>query len=170
MEATETQHEMPMAEPQKEHHWLKRLVGEWTYESEAPAESGAPPMKATGVERVRSVGDLWFIMEGTGEMPGGGDMTMVMTLGYDPDRQRFVGTWVGSMMTHMWVYSGELDEAERVLTLHTEGPSMTAKGQTAQYREIIEFKTDDHRVFTSEMLGDDGSWVPMMTASSRRRK
>ena len=26
---------MQMPEPQKEHQWLQKLVGEWTYESEA---------------------------------------------------------------------------------------------------------------------------------------
>jgi Protein of unknown function (DUF1579) len=32
------------------------------------------------------------------------------------DKKRFVGTWIGSMMTYMWVYDGELDRSERVLT------------------------------------------------------
>ena len=29
-------------EPQKEHHWLQRLIGEWTYEAEAVMEPGKP--------------------------------------------------------------------------------------------------------------------------------
>lgn len=51
--------------------------------------------------------------EGLGEMPGGGIATTMMTLGYDPARKWFVGTFIGSMMTHMWVYAGT------VLTLDT---------------------------------------------------
>ena len=35
-------------EPQKEHQWLERLVGEWTSESEAIEEPGKPPAKQTG--------------------------------------------------------------------------------------------------------------------------
>jgi hypothetical protein len=56
-------------------------------------------------------------------MPGGAATTM-MTLGYDPHRKRYVGTWIGSMMTHLWVYGCELDASERVLTLNAEGPSV----------------------------------------------
>lgn len=48
-------------------------------------------------------------------------MTTIMTIGYDPHRQRFVGTFVASMMTHLWMYEGALDDGERVLTLETEG-------------------------------------------------
>ncbi len=31
------------AEPQKEHEWLHKLVGEWTCEAEASMEPGKPP-------------------------------------------------------------------------------------------------------------------------------
>ena len=55
-------------------------------------------------------------------MPGCGPSTTIMTLGYDPQKERFVGTFVASMMTHMWHYNGSLDAAEKVLTLDTEGP------------------------------------------------
>jgi hypothetical protein len=73
-------------------------------------------------------------------------------------------------MTHLWVYDGALDAAQRVLTLDTEGPSMTADGRMAKYRDAIEFKSDDHRVLTSHVLGDDGTWRGFMTAHYRRKK
>ena len=38
---------------------------------------------------------------------------MIMTLGYDPQKKRFVGTLIGSMMTHLWVYDGALDAGRR---------------------------------------------------------
>lgn len=63
--------EIPMkTEPQKEHQWLQQLVGEWTYESECSMEPGKPPEKCTGSESVRSLGGLWVLCEGRGEMPG----------------------------------------------------------------------------------------------------
>jgi Domain of unknown function (DUF1772)/Protein of unknown function (DUF1579) len=41
METNKTQQESTMkAEPQNEHDWLKKLVGEWTYEIEIEMESG----------------------------------------------------------------------------------------------------------------------------------
>jgi Protein of unknown function (DUF1579) len=171
METSKTQPETTMkAEPQKEHQWLHKLVGEWTVESEATMEPGKPPEKGTGTESVRSLGGLWIVAEGQGEMPGGGAATMIMTLGYDPQKTRYVGTWIGSMMTHLWVYEGALDAAERVLTLEVEGPSMAGDGKMAKYRDVIEVESDDHRVLTSHVLGDDGQWHRFMTAHYRRRK
>jgi Protein of unknown function (DUF1579) len=29
-------------EPQQEHQWLQKLVGEWTYEADAPLEAAVP--------------------------------------------------------------------------------------------------------------------------------
>ncbi|MEP0969734.1 DUF1579 domain-containing protein [Leptolyngbya sp. SLC-A1] len=123
---------------------------------------------STGTESVKSLGDLWVVAEGQGEMCDTVATTM-MTLGYNPQKQRFVGTWVGSMMAHLWVYDGDLDAAEQVLTLHSEGPAMTGEGKMGQYKDVIEFKSPDHRVLTSFFLRDDGQWQQFMTANYHRQ-
>ena len=161
---------MQHAQPQQEHRWLNRLVGEWTFESECSMGPGQPPSKFHGAESVRSLGGLWFVCESHGDMPGGGTCHNEMTLGYDPFRKRFVGTFIGSMMTNMWVYDGGLDAAATVLTLDTEGPSFVAEGKTAKYKDIIEFKSDDQRTLSSQCLGEDGQWHGFMTAHYRRKK
>jgi hypothetical protein len=159
------------AQPQKEHQWLQKLVGEWAYETEAAMGPGQPPSKARGVERVRSLGGVWFVAEGEGEMPGGGPVTTLMTLGYDPQQKRYVGTWVGSMMTQLWLCDGSLDAAGKVLTLNSEGPDFSAEGKKmTKYKDVIEFKSDDHRTLTATMLGGDGKWQHLMTAHYRRKK
>lgn len=155
--------------PQKEHRWLNKLLGEWTYEGDAPVEPDTPPSTFTGTEAVRSLGGLWIVAEGIGEMPGGGPATTMMTLGYDPTGKRFIGTWVGSMMAHLWIYDGALDKKKQVLTLNTVGPHMEKEGETAQYRDVIEFKSDDHRTLTAFVLGDDGKWTEIMKADYRRK-
>lgn len=158
------------AEPQKEHEWLQKLVGEWTCESECIMGPDQPPMKSKGAESVRSIGGLWTMGEMQAEMPDGSPGTMIMTLGYDPQKGRFVGTFVGSMMTHLWLYEGALDAAGNVLTLDAEGPSMAGDGKMAKYQDAIEIKSADHRVLTSRMLGEDGEWRQFMTAHYRRKK
>ena len=173
MTASETQQEMTMqAEPQHEHHWLQRLVGEWTFEVETRdlKDSDQPPVRTTGTESVRSLGGLWMVAEGEGSMPDGGIGTSLMTLGYDPRTRRFVGTFLGSTMTHLWVCDGWLDAAERVLTLEAEGPSMAGDGTLATYRDVIEFENDDHRVMTAQVRGEDGAWHGFMTAHYRRQR
>jgi Protein of unknown function (DUF1579) len=154
-------------EPQAEHDWLQQLVGEWTFESEALMGPDRPPAKGSGTETVRSLGDLWIVAEGQGDMPGCGESTMLITLGYAPQEQRYVGTWIGSMMTHLWLYDGEQTNAT-TLTLNSEGPSMANDGKMAHYKDVIEFKTADHRVMTSHALGEDGKWHQFMTVNYRR--
>lgn len=170
-ETPSAQSPCPPAEPRREHEWLRRLVGAWTFEAEASMGPGQPPMKASGSESVRPLGDLWVLAEGRGEMPGGGVMGSVMTLGYDPGRGRFVGTFVASVMTHLWVYEGSLDAAERVLTLDTEGPDM-ATGRMTRYQDIITIEDAGQdagrRTLTSRMLGEEGQWRQVMAARYRR--
>lgn len=166
-EATEHQPQKP--EPQKEHQWLKRFVGEWTSEGEAMMGPDKPSEKFKGIERVRSIGDVWFLFEGEGEMADGSISTNLMTLGYDPRKQRFVGTFLGSMMTNLWVYEGTLDAAGTTLTLDTDGPSMTGDG-TAHYQDIITLESDDLRTMTSQIQGDDGTWTQFMKMTVRRTK
>jgi hypothetical protein len=158
------------AEPQEEHRWLERLVGEWTYESEAPMAPDQPPAKHTGTESVRSLGGVWVLCEGRSEAGGepGEPGTTIMTLGYDPAKKRYVGTFIGSMMTNLWLYEGEMDPSGKVLTLDTEGPSFTGDGKMAKYKDRIEIRSDDHRILTSHVLDDDGKWQQFMTAHYRR--
>ena len=86
------------AEPQEQHKWLQQLVGQWTYETEAEMSPDKPAVKFKGTETIRGIGGLWIIGESQGEMPGGGIAQMVLTLGYDPLKGRFIGTFVGYPM------------------------------------------------------------------------
>src|SRR5688500_5036596 len=106
---------MNPVQPEEGHRWLKQLVGEWTF------ESGAEGCGSTGTDGARMLGDLWLIGESEMAMPGGGTGHAIITIGYDSQRKRFVGSWVGTMMTNMWVYDGELDSNGRVLSLYSEG-------------------------------------------------
>jgi len=157
---------MEMGKPQQEHDWLQQMVGEWTYESEMQGPEGT--VKYTGSETVRSLGGLWVIGEGTGEMPGGGSATMIITLGYDTEAQKFVGTWIGSMMTKMWVYDCEMDPDGRTLRLNAEGPSMSGSGKIVQYQDSVEVVDENTRKFYGRVQDDDGNWVTFMTANYRR--
>jgi hypothetical protein len=156
----------------KQHEWLQKFLGEWTYEHDSPpAKPGEKPAhKVSGTESVRSLGGLWIVADGKGTMPDGGAATMLMTLGYDPMKERFVGTWIGSMMTQLWVYDGQLNPAATVLTLDTEGPTFDGRNKLVKYRDLIEFKSDDDRLLRSESLGEDGQWHHFMTARYRRKK
>jgi len=149
----------------KEHEWLGRMVGEWTSQMEASMPDGAQSTH-TATERVRSLGGAWVVCEA--DMSSDGSQQTLMTLGYDPARGRFVGSFIGSMMTNQWVYEGELDQSGTRLVLSTRGPSAAGDGTLADYRDSIEFRSPDHRILTSSYLGADGEWHLFMTAHYHR--
>jgi hypothetical protein len=152
-------------EPQAEHRWLQQLAGDWTFET---TMGDKPSDTARGREEVRLLGDIWIVGEGEGEMPGFGIGRTMITLGYDPTTRRFRGTWVGSMMTALWVYEGTLEG--NVLTLDTEGPDFVNEGCTSRYRDVIELVDPDHRVLRSQTHGEDGKWTTFMTTHYRRER
>lgn len=157
--------------PQKEHEWLTRLVDDWTVEGECSMGPDKPPFKSKMKETVRSLGGLFIVAEGEGQMPDGESVSTIMTLGYNPLTKRYVGTWVGSMMTHMWVYDGEMDATGKVLTLNAEGPSWSDPTKRARYQDIIEIVNDDHRILKSRTQNEDGQWAEFfMTAHYHRCK
>jgi hypothetical protein len=105
-------------------------------------------------------------------MPGGNRGTTILTLGYDTIQGKYVGTFIGSMMTYQWVYEGELDEDERVLILDTMGPDFTEQGigsKLVPYQDRMEFIDDDHRVLTSHRKGNDGKWQPFIEIHYHRK-
>jgi Protein of unknown function (DUF1579) len=156
-------------EPQAEHQWLNQFLGEWSSETECQVGADQPPSKSKGSEVVRSLGGIWIVSEGEGEMPDGEMGKTVVTLGYDPKSDRYVGTFIGGMMTHLWIYNGSLDAAGKVLTLDTEGPNFAENSMT-KYQDIIEFVSPDHRIMTSKILEENGNWLEFMTAHYRRQR
>ncbi len=150
----------------EQHKWLQQLVGRWAFDMSCVMGPDQEPEKSTGAETLIALGGLWVIGEGGG---GEGDQAWAsrLTLGYDPAQQRFVGTFVASMMTHLWLYNGTLDDAGTTLTLDTEGPNMT-DGRMAKYQDLYTITGPDGRTLTSRMLGPDGEWVEFMTATYRR--
>ena len=155
------------AKPQAEHQWLDQLVGEWTAESECVMGPDQPPMKGTGKVHGRSLGGMWCVLEMESEGPNGEMGTMIMTLGYDPTKGKFVGSFVGSMMANQWIYEGTLDDTRRKLTLDTTGPKFDQSGLT-QYQDMVEVVGPDQWILSSQVMGDDGKWTPFMTANHRR--
>lgn len=164
-----TAQDIPVATATDQHKWLQQLVGEWTVSAEMSMGPATEPMKAESTESCRALGDLWVVGEGRGNMMGQA-YTSLMTLGYDPKQQAFIGTWVDTMQTHMWIYRGSLDEAKKTLTLEAEGPSFTDPNGKARYRDAITIVGPDHKVLTSSVLGEDGKWTTFLKADYRRKK
>lgn len=150
-------------EPTPEHLWLQQFLGEW--EAEA-GEGGC----GGGAINFRSLGQAWLVGDGVMDMPDGDKGYSQITLGFNPDAGRFVGSWVGSMMTHHWVYDGYLDEAKKVLSLESTGPSWTEPGKMIPYKDVITVISDDHHTLSGNLQKEDGSWEQFMVTHYRRKK
>jgi hypothetical protein len=159
---------MQPPEPQPEHQWLQRLIGDWTYEHECVMGPDEPPMKSSGRQTTRALGGVWILTEIVWDAPDGNEVRSIIQLGYDPQKQRFLGSFISSCMTHFWPYCGTLDGEKKILTLDSEGPSFADEGATAKYQDIIEIISDDHHTMTSQYLAPDGQWVRFMTGQYRR--
>lgn len=152
----------------KEHEWLRQLVGEWTYEMDCPGGPDGATMKVSGKETVRAFGDIWFQAEGLTAGPDGAPARTLLTVGYDPQKGRFCGTWIGTMMNTLWVYDGELDERENKLVLGSRGPN--TEGGTSNYRDIIIMHSRDERSFVAMIEKEDGRWETMMAVRYSRKR
>lgn len=160
--STETQEAMEMGtKPVKEHEWLQKLVGDWKTESEMTMPDGAK-MTATGTESVKSLGGLWSFGEGKSMGPDGSGMEYKTALGYDVSFKEYRGCWLASMSSHLWKYTGELSADGNKMTLNCVGPHMEKDGETANYRDVIEFQDADHRTLTSYGEDDKGQWQQFM--------
>lgn len=155
----------PMPEATDAHRWLHRLIGRWT----ATLGEGHGGEDVPGwIEEVRAVGDIWVVAESTGKGPDGQPMTNIMQLGHDPAKDHYVGTFIGSMMDHMWLYAGALDETGERLVLDCDGPDFGSPGRVARYQDIIAFLDADHRALISRMEGADGEWREIMRVDYQR--
>ena len=154
--------------PEQEHQWLQQFVGEWESVSEGTAGPGQPALKVEASLTSRMLGDYWVVTEMKGDIVGT-PMQAIQTIGYDPIEKKYVGTWVDSMMHHLWKYEGWVDDTGKRLTLEAEGPNFMAEGKTTKFRDAYEFQSADHIVATSSMLGEDGQWITFMSGHLRRK-
>lgn len=148
--------------------FLQQMVGEWSVVAEAVPGPGRDPVRTERREMARLLGGRWLVAESTGPTPTGEPTTSILTLGYDPAEERFVGTWIDSMQTHLWSYTGTLDDSGTTLTLETEGPVLGDPNRTARYREILEIVDADRRVWRTMIFGPDGEWFEFAQAEYRR--
>jgi uncharacterized protein DUF1579 len=155
----------PKAGP--EHEVLKGDVGTWdaTVESFMP---GAPaPMTSKGTETNTLMGGLWLVTEFKADMMGTPFQGHGVT-GYDPNKKKYVGTWVDTMSSGLGISEATWDAAAKTMTGTFEGPDMS--GQVQKMKSVVTYKDPDTRVFTMSGPGPDGKDVKYMTITYKRRK
>jgi hypothetical protein len=156
-------------QPVEQHQWLQQFVGEWNTESKAMMGTDQPPIECTGTLSSRKLGGFWVINEMKGDMMGQ-TIIGVQTIGYDPDKQKYIGTWADSVSSFMWHYIGEVDATGKTLTLEAEGPNFMGDGKPTKFHDVYQFKSADEIAISSKMLASDGKWITFMSGTAKRRR
>jgi Protein of unknown function (DUF1579) len=149
----------------KAHEWLLQFVGEW----ESEADSGKPGQPKV-TEKAHMLGGLWLVSETKVQFADKPPMLGMLTIGYDPEKKKYVGTWIDSMTSYLWKYEGTVDSNGKALTLATEGPNPMAPGKLFAFQDVHEFTDSGHKVMTSSMRDANGKWHPFQVVKFRRKK
>jgi len=127
------------------------------------------PMLTSGVETNRLLnGGNWLIMSQHYEYPGGVFEGWGM-YGFDPQKDRYVGSWADSTNTHLNVSEGTYDAETRSLTLIAEGVDPTT-GEQVRVKQVISQKDDDTKVFQVFRSREDGPDMKLLEVEAKRRK
>ena len=156
----------PAPKPGPEHEVLKQDVGTWDATVEM-AEPGKAPTVSKGVETVSLVGGLWSVSDFKSQMMGQ-PFEGRGTTGYDPNKKKYVSSWIDSMSTGFTLGEATYDPKTKTMAGWMEGPDMS--GKTVKMRETTEWKDADTKIFTMFMTGPDGKEVPTMKITYKRRK
>jgi hypothetical protein len=147
----------PAAGP--EHHVFEKDVGTWDGEITIRMH-GAPEQKSRGVMVNRLVcNGLWLVSEFHNETT---DFDGHGLFGYDPQKKKYVGTWVDPMRTFLAPMEGTWDEATRTMTFVVDHAPMKWRESTQQVDDV----TQVFRVF---MAPPGAPEAEVMTATYKRR-
>lgn len=136
----------PLPKPGPEQDLLKRDVGVWDATVEMMmGPPGTAPAASKGVETNTLLGGLWLVTDFKGDMMGM-PFQGHGTTGWDPDKKKYVGTWVDTMSTSVSTSEGTYDPAAKSMTSWMEAKDPT--GATTKMKTVSEWKDKDTRVFT----------------------
>jgi Protein of unknown function (DUF1579) len=156
-----------MPKPGPEHQILARDVGTWDATVEAWMAPNTPPSLSKGVNVGRLLGGFWLLDEFKSEFMGQ-PFEGHGTTGYDPAKQKYVGTWVDSMSPGLNRSESTWDPKTQTMSGVNEGPG--PDGKPAQTKGVTEWQGPDKKVFSMYAPGPDGKDALMMRITYTRRK
>lgn len=161
---TAVQEEM-QAKPSKHHAVLERTVGTWDATFHIPMKE---VQEEKGVLTRRMIGKLWVVEDFVGQLMGAPFHGHGAT-GYDPAKQKYVGTWIDSWTDRLVTYEGTYDEATNTLRSEVINKNpMTGE----DHLEIHETKFEGADKMTFRMLWPvpDAEPIVTMTIVYERKK
>src|SRR5882672_5407809 len=130
-------------------------------------EPGKPMMESKGIEIASmGLGGFWLSYEYKGEMMGA-PFTGRGTMGYDQQKKKYVGTWIDSMKSGLFLSEGTGDG--KGFTMMAQG-YCDGEGKAITMKQVYEVKDADHWTLTFLTPNPDGKEMTMGTIEYTRRK
>ena len=148
-----------------EHAVFDLDVGTWDADILVTPQPDAPPVPSRGVAKNRlACGGRWLITDFENETSG---FEGHGVYGYDPAKQKYVGTWVDNMRSFLAVAEGKWDKDTMTMTYTTEAE---IGGKKVKWREVTDKKQPDVMVFKQYFPKPGGGESVMMEVTYRRRR
>lgn len=135
--------------------WLDQMVGTWRFEGRSVPDD--PARRQTGIERVTRR-SAWLVIEGD-------DYRFQIAL--NPDGGDATGDFIHWDHPQLWTYRGGV-AADGRLHLQSRGPSFDVEGEEADYDDVFEIVSPDHRRQWGRVRGADGRWRDFSETEYRR--
>ena len=159
----------PMPKASKEHEVLKEGVGTWDYVMKFKMGPDQPEQEVKGVETCTMLGDFWLVFDIKTDNMMGMPWHGHGHLGYDPEKKKYVGSFIDSMAPQGMTGEGTMDATGKIRTMIWTGKDHET-GKMGTMREVSEHKDKDHGVMTMSKVGSDGKEQVMFTIQYTRKK
>jgi hypothetical protein len=142
---------------------LEADVGVW--DGDLVVRMGGVESRNHGTMRTHLLGGKWLIADWSTDS---GDFVGHGVYGWDPAKQKYVGTWVDSMRTFLVTGEGTWDADARTMTfIYTF--ELPGRGPITQ-REVTEKPSPDHHIFHSFISMNGAPETEFMTVHYTRRR
>jgi len=163
------QQEFQMPTPGAEHERLKPFAGKFRSEVKMWMGPGDPHISTGTISNTWKIGGLYLHQEYTGDATDGPFPSFCGEgfWGFNTASGKYEGFWIDNASTMMQNETGDVDEAGKVWTMHSE-VACQATGQQMKKRSVITLIDNDHNRMEMFFTGDDGNEMKAMEINYTR--
>lgn len=148
--------------PGPEHEKLKDMVGVW----DAVMKVGGQESKGV-MTYTLGLNGLFLFGEFKGDF-GGMAFEGRSFVTYDPNKKKYLGTWIDNMAPAIMNTEGTYDATGKVFNETMEGTGMD--GKPAKFKSTTTMVDKDTMTFKMAMCSPDGTEQPMMEITYKRKR
>ena len=149
------------------HAELQRKAGDWTVRCTYFMGGEADPIEVDGVEHGQMLGELWCNSRFEADMLGS-PLRGNGSIGFDPVKEKYVGTWKDSATPFLYTFEGDFDADANVLEM--SGVNFDpVRRCPATYRSRLEFTSADQHVLELSIDVPDGAPIRVLRYEYTRK-